>query len=698
MSGKIMQRGLVLGALMAFVITGNAYAETIELNGADKSFSPGTNASYTGAVDARDKVVEVIGLGTETVTFVPNGITTNNQFVRAWGTGQATLSNINTLQADGAAGEWGNIGFYAVGANAKVTLDNIGTINVKNVLNSNVFYSMGNGASVIVNADNININGARTGVFAEGGSVNITTTGDFIATNLSKYGVIAYGTDGNNGKVGNVIINSSGDVDISAGMVGVYTYGGQANNLEINSANNVNVTGVGHAILTEGAESTIGINADSASITGDIISSSGSDVSLTSVNDMVIIGTINTEDGATTKLGFGNLEWNVTGKSNVTQIDGVAANITVNKIEDNLVTIDEKANDTKLTVTTSSDNFNGNAEEGMEALSNVVTSNGEAAADKLVATAGTMYDKVTADVVNGQVQNVEKQIAAANVSVNDMAAIGLMSWRSETNDMNKRLGELRNANGEHGVWVRMVRGEAEYKSVKNQYNQYQLGYDEKLSVDNRWTVGAAISYTDAENSFAQGSGDSTNKGFSIYGSKLNNDGTFVDLIAKYARLENDFTTVSGMGDASYDVNGYSLSAEFGKRIHQGKGMWIEPQFELMYGTVGSADYVTKNGITVAQDGMDSFIARAGFAFGKDIKDGNIYARASYLYDFDGETKAVLNGIETLKNDLGGSWWEVGIGANINLSKATYVYADVEKTFGGEVDTNWQWNLGVRYSF
>lgn len=26
------------------------------------------------------------------------------------------------------------------------------------------------------------------------------------------------------------------------------------------------------------------------------------------------------------------------------------------------------------------------------------------------------------------------------------------------------------------------------------------------------------------------------------------------------------------------------------------------------------------------------------------------------------------------------------------------YADVEKTFGGEVDTNWQWNLGVRYSF
>ena len=99
--------------------------------------------------------------------------------------------------------------------------------------------------------------------------------------------------------------------------------------------------------------------------------------------------------------------------------------------------------------------------------------------------------------------------------------------------------------------------------------------------------------------------------------------------------------------------------------------------------------------------MESLVGRIGFSLGKDIKDGNVYARASYLYDFEGETsttfsKGVAN--DTIKQALGGGWWEVGVGANINLSKATYIYADVEKTFGGEVDTNWQWNLGVRYSF
>ena len=72
-----------------------------------------------------------------------------------------------------------------------------------------------------------------------------------------------------------------------------------------------------------------------------------------------------------------------------------------------------------------------------------------------------------------------------------------------------------------------------------------------------------------------------------------------------------------------------------------------------------------------------------------------------MYDFDGDTQTTFSkdGVSrTIKEDLGGGWWEVGVGTNINLSKATYVYADVEKTFGGELDTNWQWNLGVRYSF
>ena len=294
-------------------------------------------------------------------------------------------------------------------------------------------------------------------------------------------------------------------------------------------------------------------------------------------------------------------------------------------------------------------------------------------------------------------------VNVSNTGIAEMSSLALMTWRQENNDMNKRLGELRNSNGEHGIWTRMTRGESKYNSIKNQYNAYQIGYDEKVGSDKAWTVGAALTYTEGKSTFVKGSGENTHKGFAIYGSKLNEDGSFIDLIAKYSRLENEFEIDKAQGDKAqgdYDTNGYSISAEYGKRLAQGNGFWIEPQVELTYGLVEDANYMV-GGRNVAQDDIDSLVGRVGFSLGKDIKQGNVYVRASYLYDFDGETKAVVSkyGIyETFEQDLGGGWFEVGVGTNYNLSDATYLYFDVEKTYGGDVATPWQWNAGVRYSF
>ena len=284
-----------------------------------------------------------------------------------------------------------------------------------------------------------------------------------------------------------------------------------------------------------------------------------------------------------------------------------------------------------------------------------------------------------------------------------MASISMMTWRQENNDMNKRLGELRDSKGQYGAWARMARGESKYgaQSVKNQYNYYQIGYDEKLSTDPRWTVGVALTRTEGNSTFTRGSGENKHPGVAVYGSYLGENGSFIDLIAKYSRMDNEYKTTAGVGDADYKTNGYSVSAEYGKRFTKDNGLWIEPQVELTYGTVGSANYMTSKDASVRQDGIDSLVGRVGFALGKNIKAGNVYARASYLYDFDGEANVTYSkgGVtRSFEQDLGGGWWEVGIGSNINLSNATHLYFDVEKTYGGDVATPWQWNLGVRYSF
>lgn len=300
---------------------------------------------------------------------------------------------------------------------------------------------------------------------------------------------------------------------------------------------------------------------------------------------------------------------------------------------------------------------------------------------------------------DGEVTNIKPTKNPDVFGTEEIGALGLLSWRTELSDMNRRLGELRDSTGEHGFWVRMIRGENDYKSLDSQYNIYQLGYDEKLSSDPHWTLGAAFSYTDGDGGYDTGRFEMSHKTLTLYGSKLNDDGSYIDIVGKYSRLNHDLRNTWGNGE--YDADGYSIGVEVGKRFTQENGFWIEPQAQLTYGYVGSASYSIGD-IRVAQDSMESLIGRAGVRLGKDFDKGNVYVRASYLYDFDGDTGVTFTNAQgqerAFDQDLGGGWCEIGLGTNINLSDTTHLYFDIEKTFGGEIATTWQWNAGMRWSF
>ena len=404
--------------------------------------------------------------------------------------------------------------------------------------------------------------------------------------------------------------------------------------------------------------------------------------------------------------GVVNLDSDRLGANSPVKVEKISGNgtITTNSLDNKLV-IDEKAAGTKLKV-------EGSGEIGdkilagkatLEDLAGTAKVGDKTASDEVETQDGIIAGKMFAKVgTDGTIDasTVKRAIQQHNQAVSSMANLSLMTWRQENNDMNKRLGEVRASEGSQGIWARMARGQSKYGSqgIKNQYNYYQLGYDSKISDD--WILGGAFTYTDGDSSYTNGSGTNKHTGFAVYGSNLRDDGSFIDLIAKYAHMKNDFDVNGGVGNGDYSTNGLSFSAEYGKRFHQ-EGYWIEPQAELTYGRVSSADFTTKNGASVHQDSMDSLVGRLGFSLGKDIKQGNVYVRASYLYDFQGDTSVTMSkgGAATpFKTDLGGGWWEFGVGTNLDLGHDTHFYLDVETTAGGDVDTPWQWNAGVRYSF
>lgn len=287
-------------------------------------------------------------------------------------------------------------------------------------------------------------------------------------------------------------------------------------------------------------------------------------------------------------------------------------------------------------------------------------------------------------------------------SMRNIASVAIVSWRQEDSTLSQRLGELRSSEGDQGIWARMSRGEFEYSGAyKNQYNFFQLGYDKAFG---SWHYGAAISHNDGKTTYDSGKGENKSTSLSLYGTWLGDRGHYTDIVLKQGRLSNEYDNYAAAGHTHgyYDAWGTSLSGEYGMKVGLDNGWYVTPQAQLTLMRIGGEDYTTNNGIKVNQDTLESCVGRVGFEMGKTISDkGSIYAKASLLHEFAGnaDTYLSLNSISnSYSQDIGGTWYEAGLGFNFKTTDNSYVYADVVKTFGDDIKTPWQWNVGARWSF
>lgn len=312
---------------------------------------------------------------------------------------------------------------------------------------------------------------------------------------------------------------------------------------------------------------------------------------------------------------------------------------------------------------------------------------------------GAITQTVNADGTTSTVVQEENTKLSAFRTVSSM---GVMAWRHDMNDLNKRMGELRDSPEGIGSWVRFYGSEQEYgrQNMTSKSTSIQVGND--VDVGYGWKVGGAFTYTDGSSTYANGSSDNKAYGFAAYGSWLADNGLFVDMIGKYSRLSSDFD-LSTMSSKAKN-NAYSASVEAGWHLPFAGLAFIEPQAELTYGLVAGDDFTTSNGIRVDQKDTEALIGRIGLRTGFHFPEnkGTVYVRASVLHDWKGESEFTASLVSdssvksTLKDDIGGTYYEYGVGANFNWTKNAYSYVDLEKQNGGDVKENWRWNVGFRY--
>lgn len=288
----------------------------------------------------------------------------------------------------------------------------------------------------------------------------------------------------------------------------------------------------------------------------------------------------------------------------------------------------------------------------------------------------------------------------------------MLSWRSGMTDMNQRLGDLR-LGASSGMWARTYGGKVKYdKDKTNLSNSFwgaQVGADHKLA--SGWHIGGAFDYNDGNAKYDfGGKGDPKLYVGSVYGTKVFDDGQYVDIVGKIGRAENDYTVYNAEGhklDGDYHATGYGLSVEYGKRFGTAAS-YVEPQIQLLFSRLGSADYDAASDFDgdkkmhVHQDSMSSFIGRLGIAAGRATEKGSLYAKASILHEFKGDTAATFSaeGEDTsrVEQDFGDTWAELTLGGVYRLNGSNLFYANVTRGFGGDYKVEWKVNAGLRFAF
>lgn len=352
--------------------------------------------------------------------------------------------------------------------------------------------------------------------------------------------------------------------------------------------------------------------------------------------------------------------------------------------------------------------------------------------------------KRTTDSVSGDVAYTST-LESANIQVNEdfvaptTAALsaGVSLFSANLNSLSKRMGELRNDPYSQGVWARVFGGSQTTNFGAKQttlYSTVQAGYDYKLALDGASNyIGVALSYTKGSGGqvdpaykiapapldiYVSGLSSSSTDGVEIalYNSYVAESGLYSDSIVKFGYYMNDLT-MFGQED-TYSTNNLALavSEEIGYKFKLGaQNEWfITPQGEVAFAYMGGSEFTQNLGadsMKSTQDATSLLRARVGAAWGYDFSHlakesdvkASIYLGTYYTYDYfiggDTTLSTTANGkaVDYKHNAYEGTGrFVMNLGTNIDVQDRTKVYFDFEKSFGGNIQTDYQVSLGVRF--
>lgn len=296
-----------------------------------------------------------------------------------------------------------------------------------------------------------------------------------------------------------------------------------------------------------------------------------------------------------------------------------------------------------------------------------------------------------------EIQTVANEIAKTIVDnkKEEISSNALTSLAIQLNNMNKRLGEVRGMGGDTGVWTRVYGGK--YSTDYDKFNYYsaQIGADKKSALKDGDLILGILAGYDKVNADIKTDAYS----FGIYGSYIHNSGFFADSVMKFVSTSHD---KSGWDIANQ--KSFLASLEGGYRFDASESFYVEPSLEFITGHV--SEYSAKQAkTTTTVESFSPVIFKPQTFIGVNLDDlafrfGGGYVLNAKKQEANIMIEDIVAGVNASastkleKNNHGfvslGTSYKIGDNLRLNLS--------AERTFGGELQKDYEINTTVRYSF
>lgn len=286
---------------------------------------------------------------------------------------------------------------------------------------------------------------------------------------------------------------------------------------------------------------------------------------------------------------------------------------------------------------------------------------------------------------------------------------GVKNFLTEVNNLNRRMGDLRDTKGETGAWARLMNSSGSgHGGLSDSHVHLQVGADRKHHFEGGdLFTGVMMTFTDSKASAESYQGKTRSVGGGLYASTLFDSGVYVDVIGKYVHHSNDYLLQTMGLKADDTAHSWYLGAETGWRYQWKPDVFIEPQVELVYGTLSGNTFNWQyNGmdISMKRKTANPLIGRTGVEFGKtlDGHDWQVTAKAGLSYQFDLRNSGTTTyrdfaGESTMYNGKDGRML-ANIGIDTRIKDNTRIGLTVEKSAFGKYNVDNAINANIRYSF